>query len=144
MKESSFNSCVQKAGFGVLSVNPEGQVVDGVAGRFFCRTPIVAEAQAVLAGCVLASREEGRADVWSDCREVVVACNSAMEESPWECSAIIASIQGILRTAPLIQVRHCKRQFVAAADAVARKARDGSLRVDWLSFMFDSSESLFP
>ncbi|CAN0896451.1 hypothetical protein LINGRAHAP2_LOCUS18499, partial [Linum grandiflorum] len=130
--DGSFDKDVQKAGFGVIMVNPEGRVVDGVAGHLFCGTSIVAEARAVLAACILASREEGRADVWSDCKEVVDACGQEIQDCPWECSAVVASIQDILIAFPLIHVLYCSRQCVSAADRIAKQARDRTLREDWL------------
>ncbi|CAN0878781.1 hypothetical protein LINGRAHAP2_LOCUS12637 [Linum grandiflorum] len=86
----------RKAGFGVIMVNPESRVVDGMAGHLFCGTSIVAEARAMLAASILASREEGRADVWSDCKEVVDACRQVIQDCLWECSAVVASIRDII------------------------------------------------
>ncbi|CAN0912425.1 hypothetical protein LINGRAPRIM_LOCUS684 [Linum grandiflorum] len=90
--DGSFCKGVQKAGITVICVNPEGHVVDGMAGRFFFRTPSVAEAKAVLAACILASREEGRCDVWSDCKEVVDACYPGIKDCPWEFAAVVVVV----------------------------------------------------
>ncbi|CAN0913051.1 hypothetical protein LINGRAPRIM_LOCUS315 [Linum grandiflorum] len=57
--DGSFQEDIHKAGIGAISVNPEGHVVDGVVGNFFCRTPIIGEARAVYAACVMAAQEGG-------------------------------------------------------------------------------------
>ncbi|CAN0873221.1 hypothetical protein LINGRAHAP2_LOCUS10320 [Linum grandiflorum] len=111
--DGSFQKDIQKTGIGVISVNPEGHVLDEVAGHFCCRTSIVAKARAVYTACVIAAREGGRTDIWSDCREVVVACNAAPCEWPWECAAVIAAVHEVLDGHPLIQVRHCPMRYVA-------------------------------
>ncbi|CAN0836944.1 hypothetical protein LINGRAHAP2_LOCUS1651 [Linum grandiflorum] len=140
--DGSFDKDVQKAGFGVIMVNPEGRVVDGVAGHFFCGTSMVAEARAVLGACILASREEGRADVWSDCKEVVDACGQEIQDCPLECSAVVASIEEILIAFSLIHVLHCNRQCVSAANRMAKQARDRTLREDWLGELICSANPI--
>ncbi|CAN1853577.1 Uncharacterized mitochondrial protein AtMg00310 [Linum perenne] len=72
--DGSFKGEIQKAGIGVIAVNPEGRIVDGVARRLLCRAPIVAEAYAVLTACKLATQERVMTEVWSDCKQVVQAC----------------------------------------------------------------------
>ncbi|CAN0884849.1 hypothetical protein LINGRAHAP2_LOCUS14962 [Linum grandiflorum] len=113
--DGSFRQDIQREGIGVISLNPKGQDVDGVAGQFFCRTSNVAEAKVVYAACILATREGGKADVWSNCKEVVDACHSSLEECPWECAGIVAAVQEIMKANPCIEVHHCLRQHVAAA-----------------------------
>ncbi|CAN0917786.1 hypothetical protein LINGRAHAP2_LOCUS30510, partial [Linum grandiflorum] len=98
--DGSFHQDVQKAG--VIMVNLEGRVVDGVAARFFYGSSVMAEARAVLTTCILASREEGRADIWSDCSEVLQACRLAIQDCPWECAAVETRIHDFLNAFPYI------------------------------------------
>ncbi|CAN1852272.1 hypothetical protein LINPERHAP1_LOCUS40586 [Linum perenne] len=114
-------------------VNPEGQIVDGVAGRFLCRDSIVAEAYAVLTACRLARREGVDADVWSDCRQIVNACLNSEEACLWECEAVVAEIQEIIRSSPQISIIKCNINRVAVADSIARRAREQRLDVNWIT-----------
>ncbi|CAN1286952.1 hypothetical protein LINPERPRIM_LOCUS19457 [Linum perenne] len=108
---------------------------DGFAGSFFQRHwegPVVAEAYAVLSARKLAARRGRSAEVWTDCQQVVKACESQEDDGPWECSAIIAEIKAILIDFPEIQIVKCSRSSIAAADGIARKARDQQLDPFWL------------
>ncbi|CAN1749798.1 hypothetical protein LINPERHAP1_LOCUS3828 [Linum perenne] len=130
--DGSYKRETQKAGIGVIVVNPEDRVVDGVASQVLCRGPIVAEAYAVLSACKQAARRGRNAEVWTDCLQVVKACEDQDDDGPWECSAIIAEIKVLLRNYPLIQIRKCRREAISLADNVARKARDLMLEPQWL------------
>ncbi|CAN1795126.1 hypothetical protein LINPERHAP1_LOCUS20500 [Linum perenne] len=114
-------------------VNPEGQIVDGVAGRFLCRDSIVAEAYAVVTACKLARREGVSAEVWSDCSQVVKACLNSEDACPWECEAVVAEIREIIRSSPQISIIKCNRNRVSMADSIARRAREQRLDVNWIT-----------
>ncbi|CAN1318107.1 LINE-1 retrotransposable element ORF2 protein [Linum perenne] len=131
--DGSYKEDVQKAGIGVISVNPEGRVVDGVAHRILCRRPIVAEAYAVLTACRLAARERVRSEIWSDCQQVVRACCATDDDGPWECSAIVAEVKNIINSSPWISLVNCRRDQVAIADGIARRVREERLDPHWLS-----------
>ncbi|CAN1142947.1 hypothetical protein LINPERHAP2_LOCUS13355, partial [Linum perenne] len=133
--DGSFQDDVQKAGIGVIMFNSEGHAIDGVAGSFFCRAPIVAEAYALLSAVRLACRENLSAIILSDCQQLTSALRGHHSSWPWECSAIIADIVLLLSSNPCIEVSHCRRTEVKLADNVANLARRGILLPGWLSAM---------
>ncbi|CAN1762563.1 Putative ribonuclease H protein At1g65750, partial [Linum perenne] len=130
--DGSFKGEIQEAGVGIIVVNPEGRIVDGVACHLLCRDSIVAEAYAVLIACKLATRGGVEAEVWSDCRQVARACVDTEEVSPWECSTIVEEIRELLMRTPLVSIVNCERRRVAVADNIAKKARDGRLEINWV------------
>ncbi|CAN1331090.1 hypothetical protein LINPERPRIM_LOCUS35200, partial [Linum perenne] len=130
--DGAFKETIEEAGVGIIIVNPEGLIVDGVACRFLCRESIVAEAYAVLIACRLAMREGVDAEVWSDCRQVVRACVESEETCPWACAAVVEEIRTLLAATPLISVLNCGRNRVEYADMIAKKARDQGLEMNWV------------
>ncbi|CAN1168007.1 hypothetical protein LINPERPRIM_LOCUS18984 [Linum perenne] len=137
--DGSFNYDTQKAGIGVLMFNVNGQTIDGRAGRAFCRAPICAEALAIHTAVLLATRTNSSSIVLSDCAQLVAAIKDDDDQWPWECAATIASIRRLLDCYGFITIQHCRRGEVAAADRIAKDAREGVLAPDWLtSVRYDS------
>ncbi|CAN1189079.1 hypothetical protein LINPERHAP2_LOCUS39703 [Linum perenne] len=133
--DGSFQADSHRAGLGVVAINSEGHAADGRAGAFFCRTPCVAEAYAVLTAARMASDLGGQVVIKSDCLEVVNAVRGPPEERPWEIGAIIADIDSILQTNPGVHLTHCQRNEVAMAHNTANKARLEILLPNWLANM---------
>ncbi|CAN1829772.1 LINE-1 retrotransposable element ORF2 protein [Linum perenne] len=131
--DGSFEKDTQKAGLGVIMMNSDGHKIDGMAGSFFCRTPGVAEAYAILAAVRMASREGEHIIVKSDCLEVINTLNTQRPEWPWEYEAIVADIKDLLHRFPMISVRHCRRAEVRIAHNIANQARMGILLPNWLT-----------
>ncbi|CAN1325525.1 LINE-1 reverse transcriptase homolog [Linum perenne] len=130
--DGSFQQDVQKAGIGVVMFASEGHKIDGTAGHFFCRTPGVAEAYAILAAARMASRENEHVIIKSDCLEVINAL-ATRSEWPWEYAAIIDDIRTILQSTTMISVTHCKRSEIGVAHNIANRARMGLLLPNWLA-----------
>ncbi|CAN1139320.1 hypothetical protein LINPERPRIM_LOCUS24128 [Linum perenne] len=131
--DGSFNYDTQKAGIGVLMFNVNGQTIDGRAGRVFCRAPICAEALAIHTAVLLATRTNASSIVLFDCAQLVAAIKNDDDQWPWECAATIASIRRLLDCYDFITIQHCRREEVAAADRIAKDAREEALAPDWLS-----------
>ncbi|CAN1169345.1 hypothetical protein LINPERHAP2_LOCUS28375 [Linum perenne] len=133
--DGSFQEDIQKAGLGVIVSDPNGHIIDGRAGSFFCRTPSVAEAFAVLNTVKLAQNLNMQVLIKSDCREVIDALSKPLEECPWEITAIIADIVEITQGWPQIKIKHCRRTEVSQAHRIANLVRVGLLLPNWLANM---------
>ncbi|CAN1262727.1 hypothetical protein LINPERPRIM_LOCUS11380 [Linum perenne] len=130
--DGSFTSSNQKAGYGIILYDAEGNATDGRAGSFECRAPICAEATAILQAVILAKMDNSPATIFTDCALVADALKNPNQPWPWDCEATLASITDALGSADWITIQHCKRQFVHKADVVARLARDNLLLPNWL------------
>ncbi|CAN1140827.1 Putative ribonuclease H protein At1g65750 [Linum perenne] len=130
--DGSFLGTTQKAGFCAVLLSTNGNVIDGKAGSFFCRTSICAEATALLNAVNLALLYPYPTVIFSDCRVVVEALRSPHHQWPWECEATLAYISDTLLTAHWIEIQHCRRQFVHKVDRVAKLSRDNLLPPNWM------------
>ncbi|CAN1187161.1 hypothetical protein LINPERHAP2_LOCUS38573 [Linum perenne] len=133
--DGSFQVDIQKAGLGVIVSDSNGHNIDGRAGFFFCRTPSVAEAFAVLNAAQMAQNLNTRVLIKSDCHEVTEAISKPLEECPWEITAIIADIVQITQSYPHITIKHCRRTEVSQAHKIANLVRVGLLLPNWLANM---------
>ncbi|CAN1191130.1 hypothetical protein LINPERPRIM_LOCUS39749, partial [Linum perenne] len=136
--DGSFRSDVQQAGYGVIIKDHHGHVVDGKAGKFLCRAPIVAEARALQVAVSEAVIFPGSSLIVTDCLTLVTALKQKVEDWPWECAAILADIVHKLGTVDCISVCHYGRAATLAADAVARKARDSCLAPGWVEALISA------
>ncbi|CAN1140139.1 Putative ribonuclease H protein At1g65750 [Linum perenne] len=85
--DGSFLHDSQKAAYGMVISNSAGQIVDGKAGTFFCDSPRVSEAKALLEATKMAKsiNSNGLFIIFSDCQELVSAINGPKHRWPWEC-----------------------------------------------------------
>ncbi|CAN1168566.1 hypothetical protein LINPERHAP2_LOCUS27882, partial [Linum perenne] len=120
---------------GVIVSDSNGHNIDGRAGSFFCRTPSVAEAFAVLNAVNMAQNMNTQVLIKSDCREVTEALSRPLDECPWEIVAIVADIVQITKGCPHIRIKHCRRSEVSQAHKIANLVRVGLLLPNWLANM---------
>ncbi|CAN1317975.1 hypothetical protein LINPERPRIM_LOCUS30632, partial [Linum perenne] len=130
--DGSFTKTTQKAGYGVLLYDVNGNAVNGRAGSFMCRASICAKAKAILHAVTLAKTDVYPVTIYSNCSMVCDALKKPPDSWPWECAAILASIVDLLRDTDWISIQHCNRQFVRKADTVARLPRDNNLLPNWM------------
>ncbi|CAN1173059.1 hypothetical protein LINPERHAP2_LOCUS30440 [Linum perenne] len=114
-------------------MDSDGHKIDGTVGFFFCRTPGVAEAYAILAAVRMASRESEPITIKSDCLEVINTLETQRSEWPWEYEAIIADIKTLLQNSPMVSILHCRRAEISIAHNLANQARMGLLSPGWFN-----------
>ncbi|CAI0395367.1 unnamed protein product [Linum tenue] len=130
--DGSFDPISREAAYGVVITNPHGQFVDGKAGRVVCSSPIETEAYALLEACKLAMREHVPSTIFSDCKALVDALKNHSDLWPWNCYAILSSIQRIIQVSNWINIAFTCRRNNKEADWIARNARLNTLHQDWL------------
>ncbi|CAL1384323.1 unnamed protein product [Linum trigynum] len=130
--DGSFVSDAQVAAYGIAIANSHGQVIDGKAERFFCSSPIQAEAVAILNAVILAALDPVPTCVRSDCQRLTIALTQDPSLWPWQCRATLARIVSILCVSPWIVVEFVPRRFNAFADWIARNARLDLLPPEWI------------
>ncbi|CAN1134540.1 hypothetical protein LINPERHAP2_LOCUS8324 [Linum perenne] len=113
-------------------MDSDGHIIDGTAGSFFCRTPGVAEAYAILTAAQLARREDEPITIKSDCLEVIKAISSPRRDWPWEYAPIIADITHFIQQATGISIVKGSRAEVSRAHDIANRARLGTLLPNWM------------
>ncbi|CAN1144888.1 hypothetical protein LINPERPRIM_LOCUS16881 [Linum perenne] len=109
-----------------------GNVIDGRAGSFVCRSPVCAEAITLLHVVNLDKQDTSPITIFSDYATVCESLRKPPDSWPWECEATLASIINVLESVNWITIQQCKRQFVSKAVLVARLARDNNLLLIWL------------
>ncbi|CAN1134999.1 hypothetical protein LINPERHAP2_LOCUS8604, partial [Linum perenne] len=130
--DGAFDRAIFRGGYGVIAYDSEGRVVDGRVRSFFCRAPICAEAMALMAAVKLASSNDCRTIILSDCQVLTKALKDQPDQWPWEVAAILATITQTLRNYEEISVLHVGRSEVREADRLAKRARDEQLSDFWL------------
>ncbi|CAN1231391.1 hypothetical protein LINPERPRIM_LOCUS3430, partial [Linum perenne] len=125
----------QKAGYGVIISNPNGQVLDGKAGSFYCSSSIVSEARALFHATQAASAYQHGVTIHSDCLNVISAINGPKHRWSWECLGYLGKIESIRQDHPDIRFIHISRNSNTRADEIARKARLGLLIPNWLAYI---------
>ncbi|CAN0903846.1 hypothetical protein LINGRAHAP2_LOCUS22759 [Linum grandiflorum] len=130
--DGSFKYDIQQAGYGLLLYNSTGFVIDGRAGRLFCKESIVAEAWALLMAIRLATDLIGTINILSDCKVLVQALSIPSDQWPWSCAALLAEIVAGLSSMPSASISFCHRSRLDSVDRVAKSARDGTLLPRWL------------
>ncbi|CAN1794536.1 hypothetical protein LINPERHAP1_LOCUS20329 [Linum perenne] len=130
--DGSFQNDPHQAAYGIIIMNAEGQVCDGRAGRFFCSSPIVSEARALLEAVTFAALSGARCIIFSDCLTLVASIKALKCKWPWECYGLLGRITDILSSSPSTTVRFIPRKENVLADWVAREARQNRLQPDWL------------
>ncbi|CAN1181362.1 hypothetical protein LINPERHAP2_LOCUS35339, partial [Linum perenne] len=128
----SFEKDSLKAAYGVVMTNNHGQVCDGRSGTFFCSSPIVAEAKAILEAVILASERHVSTMVLSDCLTLVNVLNDSLTQRPWECAALLSQIFQKLSDCPWIMISFTPRKSNCKSDWVAKSARRNALPDDWI------------
>ncbi|CAN0846413.1 hypothetical protein LINGRAHAP2_LOCUS4440 [Linum grandiflorum] len=130
--DGSFKYDIQQAGYGVLLYKSNGIVIDGHAGRLFCKESIVAEAWALLMAVLLAAALIGTINILSDCKVLVQALFVPPDHWPWSCAALVAKIVACLSSLPSASISHCHRSRLSSVDRVAKSSRVGILMSGWL------------
>ncbi|CAN1791002.1 hypothetical protein LINPERHAP1_LOCUS19079 [Linum perenne] len=112
--------------------NTEGRILDGRAGSFFCRSPIGAEAEGLLAAVELAGTDPCGTVIFTDSQTVHRCLFTRHDQWPWEIASTIAKIHHALAAARNVTVMKVDRSEVVLADRVAKMMRDGILQANWL------------
>ncbi|CAN0837156.1 hypothetical protein LINGRAHAP2_LOCUS1717, partial [Linum grandiflorum] len=103
------------------------------AGNSFCRAPISAEATALLSAVQLAGHSTQPTLILCDCATLIASLTENSSCWPWECASLIAAITHLLNNFHWVDIRFSPRSGIQAADAIAKKARLGTLEPHWLS-----------
>ncbi|CAN1185218.1 hypothetical protein LINPERPRIM_LOCUS39099 [Linum perenne] len=111
----------------------QGRILDGRAGSFFCRSPIGAEAEALLAAVEMAGTDNSGTTILTDSQILFQSLFTPHDQWPWEIAATVARIHIALERTQNVEIRKAERSEVQRADRVARMMRDGVLPTDWLS-----------
>ncbi|CAN0907190.1 Transposon TX1 uncharacterized 149 kDa protein [Linum grandiflorum] len=130
--DGSFLNDSQKAAFGLLISEPDGKVIDGKAGTFYCSTPIVAEAYALKEAAVAGSLYARPCRILSDCLLLIKAINGPKHRWPWQCMAVLECIDLIKRGPNPPSFHFIPRAANSKADYIAKAARAGSLLPGWM------------
>ncbi|CAN1216522.1 hypothetical protein LINPERPRIM_LOCUS638 [Linum perenne] len=102
------------------------------AGTFYCNSPIVSEAKALLEASLIAVAKTNPTRILSDCQELINAINGPKHRWPWECFGFIGSILDLVKDKN-IGFFFVPRAQNVKADWIARSARNGLLYGDWAS-----------
>ncbi|CAL1404768.1 unnamed protein product [Linum trigynum] len=129
--DGSFVSDAQVAAYGIAIANSHGQVIDGRAERFFCSSPIQAEAFAILNAVILAARDPVPTCIRSDCQRLTIALRQDPSLWPWQCRATLARVVSILCVSPWISIEFVPRRLNLLADWIARNSRLDLLPPEW-------------
>ncbi|CAL1414974.1 unnamed protein product [Linum trigynum] len=130
--DGSFVSDAQVAAYGIAIANSHGQVIDGKAERFFCSSPLQAEAFAILNAVIWAAQDPVPTCVRSDCQRLTNALRQDPSLWPWQCRASLARVVSILCVSPWITVEFVPRRFNKVADWIARNSRLDLLHPEWI------------
>ncbi|CAN1280268.1 hypothetical protein LINPERPRIM_LOCUS17372 [Linum perenne] len=132
--DGSFLHDSQKAAYGVIISNSVGVVLDGKAGIFYCNSPIVSEAKAILVATEFACARSNNDSVviLSDCQELISALNGPKHRWPWECFGYLGRVSALASLRPNLFFQFIPRKDNVKADWVARNARLGLLHGDWV------------
>ncbi|CAN1172064.1 hypothetical protein LINPERHAP2_LOCUS29957, partial [Linum perenne] len=114
-------------GYGVVIINPNGQVTYGKAGTILCSSPMVAESKALLVANHDASSGVPSC-IKSVCLYLMVALSKPTKKWPWECSAWLHPMKIMLDENPHISISFVPRCLNVVADWVAKAAREGILQ----------------
>ncbi|CAN1188912.1 hypothetical protein LINPERHAP2_LOCUS39608 [Linum perenne] len=110
----------------------KGRILDGRARSFFCRSPIGAEAEGLLAAVELVGVEPSGTIIYTDSQTVYQCLFSQHDQWPWEIASTVAKIHHALAGARNVQVKKVDRIEVKLADRVAKMMRDGVFPTNWL------------
>ncbi|CAN1853334.1 hypothetical protein LINPERHAP1_LOCUS40999 [Linum perenne] len=113
--------------------NAQGRILDGRAGSVFCRSPIGAEAEAVLAAVEMASTDNCGTTIFTDSQIIVQSLSKPHDQWPWEIAATVAKIHYVMERSQNVRIEKVRRSEVQLADRVAKMMRDGILPMNWLS-----------
>ncbi|CAN1762202.1 hypothetical protein LINPERHAP1_LOCUS8254 [Linum perenne] len=110
----------------------EGRIPDGRAGSFFCRSPIGAEAEVLLAAVEMAGSDPSGTLILTDSQLVFQCLSSQHDQWPWEISATMAKIKHVLDRTRNVQILKVDQSEVRQVDRVAKMMRDDVLPTNGL------------
>ncbi|CAN1763830.1 hypothetical protein LINPERHAP1_LOCUS9003 [Linum perenne] len=91
--------------FRVVLYNSSGQILDGKAGTFYCNSPIVLEAKALLEATLLAAAHKVTSTIYSDCLKMVTTINRPKHRWLWECFDYLGRISELLALHPYNSIK---------------------------------------
>ncbi|CAN0913424.1 hypothetical protein LINGRAHAP2_LOCUS27918, partial [Linum grandiflorum] len=109
------------------------RIIDGKAGTLYCSSAIVAEAYAIKEATKAAIQFSDHCHILSDCKVLIEAISGPKQQWPWQCYALLGSIEGMCSTAPHTSFHFIPQAENARADLVAKTVRLGNLLPGWIT-----------
>ncbi|CAN1152727.1 hypothetical protein LINPERPRIM_LOCUS29110 [Linum perenne] len=131
--DGAFKDNIRKGAYGVVMTDAEGRILDGRARSFFCRSPLGAEAEALLAAVELAGDNNCGTVILTDSQILYTSLYNPQDQWPWEIAATLARIHYALARTHNTTIMKADRSEVQQADHIARLMRDDVLPTNWLS-----------